>query len=255
MDNSTPDMPEKLVRYLDGELNEDEKKIIEQQLNSDSVLQQEYNSLLATREAIRHYGLQQQVDAVHQHMMGEFQVPVKKIGSKRRIIRNAVAIAASVLLLVAGYAAFNFFTLSPEKVFNSNFRVFELTTVRSDGAGETAAEKAYREKNYKEVIRIHDAGEDHTRKGEFLCGVAALELKDNKKAITCFTEVLEQNKQATVPILNDETEYYLFLSYIRDRNYNAAIAIMEKIKDDPGHLYHKKVTSKLIRQVKLLRWR
>lgn len=255
MDNSTPDMPEKLVRYLDGELNEDEKKIIEQQLNSDSVLQQEYNSLLAAREAIRHYGLQQQVKGVHQQMMGEFQVPVKKIGSKRRIIRNAVAVAASVVLLLAGYAAFNFFTLSSEKVFNSNFRVFELTMMRGDGAGESAAEKAYREKNYKEVIRIHDAGEDHTRKGEFLCGVAALELKDNKKAITCFTEVLDQNKQASVLILNDETEYYLFLSYIRDRDYNAALAIMEKIKNDPGHIYHKKVTSKLIRQVKLLRWR
>ena len=52
-----------------------------------------------------------------------------------------------------------------------------------------------------------------------------------------------------------ETEYYLFLSYIRDRDYNAALAIMEKIKNDPGHIYHKKVTSKLIRQVKLLRWR
>ena len=65
MDNSTPDMPEKLVRYLDGELNEDEKKVIEQQLNSDSVLQQEYNSLLATREAILHDGLQQHVAALH----------------------------------------------------------------------------------------------------------------------------------------------------------------------------------------------
>ena len=93
MDNSTPDMSEKLVRYLDGELNEDEKKSMEELLNSDSILQQEYNSLLAAREAIRHYGLQQQVKGVHQQMMGEFQVPVKKIGSKRRIIRNAVAVA------------------------------------------------------------------------------------------------------------------------------------------------------------------
>ena len=255
MDNSTPDTPEKLVRYLDGELNVEEKKRFEQQLNSDSVLQQEYQSLLAAREAIRQYGLQQQVEGVHRQMMEELQAPVKKINSKRRIIRNAVAIAASVVLLVAGYATFNFFTLSSEKVFSSNFRVFELTTMRSDGAMETATEKAYREKNYKEVIRMYDEGEDLTRKGEFLCGVAALELKDNKKAIACFTKVLDQNKQAAAHLLNDETEYYLFLSYIRDRDYNAALIIMEKIKRDPDHIYHKKVTGKLIRQVKLLRWR
>ena len=59
----------------------------------------------------------------------------------------------------------------------------------------TPVEKAYREKNYKEVLRIHDAGEDKTPKGEFLCGAAALEFNDNNKAIKCFKEVLDLNKQ------------------------------------------------------------
>ena len=97
--------------------------------------------------------------------------------------------------------AYNFFTLSSDKVFASNYQAYELVTVRDLNTDETAIERAYREKKYKEVMRIHDAGEDLTIKGEYLCGTAALELKENVKAIDCFKKVLEENKKTGQSIL------------------------------------------------------
>jgi tetratricopeptide (TPR) repeat protein len=255
MDNSTPDMSEKLVLYLDGELSGSEKNTLEQQLAADKTLQGELESLQSTREAVKFYGLKQKVASIHGQMMEELQAPVKEISSVRRMVRYSVAIAASLLLLVGGYWAYNFFTLSPDKVFASNYRSYELVTVRDGGNNETSAEKAYKEKNYKEVIRIHDAGEDHTPKGEFLCGVSALELGDNSKAITCFKEVLDTNKQSLKALLTDETEYYLSLGYIRNKDYDFAIGLLNKIQNDPNHIYNEKVSNKLIRQVKMLKWR
>lgn len=255
MDNSTSDMSEKLVSYLDDELTGAEKENLEQQLAADKALQHQLDSLKSTREAVKLYGLQQEVSGIHREMMKEQQSPVKKIGSAGKFIRYSIAVAAGLLLIIGGYMAYNFFTLTPDKVFASSYQSYELVTVRDGNGNETPVEKAYREKNYKEVLRIHDAGEDHSPKGEFLCGSAALELKDNSKAIKCFKEVLDANKQVKKPVLNDEAEYYLSLSYIRNRDYDYALDIMNKIQDDADHTYNKQITGKLLRQVKMLKWR
>lgn len=249
-------MDELLVQYLDGELDSAVKDNLEQQLAADAALQQRFDSLLLTKESIRLYGLKEKVKGLHQEMMQEMNAtPVKKISSSKRTLRYAMSIAASILLLVGGYIAYSFFSLSSDKVFSSNYQQFELNTTRSGDVAETSTEKAYRAGNLPEVVRIHDAGEDPTAKGEFLCGVAALELNNNTKAITCFNEALAINKQSSVKVLNDEAEYYLALGYIRNKDFDYALDLLQKIKNDPAHIYHEKVTAKLIRQVKMLKWR
>lgn len=255
MDNSTPDMSEKLVQYLDGELTGTEMENMSQQLAADKTIQDELDSLKSTSEAVRLYGLQKKVSGIHQQMMEEMPPLIKKINSTKKIIRYNIAVAASLVLIIGGYIAYNFFTLSPDKVFASNYQSYQLVTVRDGNTVETIAEKAYREKNYAEVIRIYDAGEDHTPKGEFLCGAAALELKENDKAIKCFKEVLDADQQTVQPVLKDEAEYYLALTYIRNKDYDKALVLMNKIQNDSNHLYNEKITGKLIRQVKMLKRR
>jgi len=65
--------------------------------------------------------------------------------------------------------------------------------------------------------------------------------------------VLNANAKSGETGLNDEAEYYLSLGYIRNGDEDAALALLKKIKADVNHTYHKQVTAKLIRQVKLLR--
>jgi tetratricopeptide (TPR) repeat protein len=255
MDNFTSDISEKLVQYLDGELVGAEKESLEQLLASDKNLQNELESLKSATGAIKLYGLNRTVSVIHQQMMNEMQSPVKRISKGRKIVRYSMAIAAGLLLLAGGFLAYNFYTLSPDKVFASAYSPYEVVTVRDGNIIGTPVEKAYRKKDYKEVLRIHDAGEDKTPKGEFLCGVAAIEINDNKKAIKCFKEVLDLNTQNKKTELNDEAEYYLSLSLIRNKNYGEALGILNKIKEDTNHLYAEKISTKLIRQVKMLKRR
>lgn len=255
MDNSTYNGPERLVQYLDGELQGSDKEKMEQQLAVDALLKQQYESLLLTRESVHYFGLKEKVAGLHPQMMKELATPVVKLKPARRILRYVASIAAAILLVAGLFFAYTFFTLSSDKVYSANYKRFELSTTRDGGVGETASEKAYRAGNYKEVVRIHDADEDHTPKGEFLCGVAALELNDNDKAIKCFNEVLDANKNTIEKILNDEAEYYLSLSYIRNKEYDKALSLMNKIKDDKEHVYHERISGKLLRQVKMLTWR
>ncbi|MBI3139116.1 MAG: hypothetical protein HYZ15_11060 [Sphingobacteriales bacterium] len=254
MDNATPNMPEDLVRLLDNELTPEEKAELESRLAADLQLQQDFDSLLCTRAAIRHYGLQQQVSAIHLQMMEEMnEQPVKRIAPVRKMFRYSAAVAAGILLIVGGFFAYQFFTLTPGKVFSAHYQSFELTTVRGT-LNESAVEKAFRDKNYTEVIRLHDAGTEPGVKAEFLNGAAALELKDNTRAITSFNRVISLNKEAHTTGFQDEAEYYLALSYIAARDYKSALGLLKKIGSDPQHLYNSKVTNGLIRQVRMLSW-
>ena len=102
MDNSTPDMSEKLVLYLDGELAGVEKENLEQQLTADKVLQGQLDSLKSTREAVKLYGLQQKVSVIHHQMMKELQPRIKKTGSAGKFFRYSIAVAAGLLLIIGG---------------------------------------------------------------------------------------------------------------------------------------------------------
>lgn len=256
MDNSTHGMSEQLVRYLDGELSAVDKKAVEDLLAADPVVKSELESLQQTRAAVRFYGLRQKVGTIHGEMMEELNPRVVKMSSGKKILRYSLAAAASIVLLVGAYLAYNFFTLSPNKVFSANYNTYELSTLRDGGEpAPSKAEKAFREKDYKEVLRLHDTGTELTPRSEFLCGVAALELKDDPKAIKCFREVLDAAAQTGQPVLKDESEYYLSLSYIRNRDYDFALPILLKIKNDPDHKYNRSVSSRMIWKVKMLKWR
>lgn len=256
MNNSTPSISEKLVQYLDGNLDGAEKASIEQLLAMDSAVKSEYDSLLRTRAAIRYYGLKKRVKGLHNQMMSELNGNRNSGGTIKRILRYSMAAAAGVVLLVAVWFGYSFFTLSPAKVFSSNYRTYELSNFRDGDDGEPgAAEKAFTEKNYKEVLRIHDAGEEPSIQTEFLCGLAALETGDDSKAIKCFGEVIDANSKSGKTVLNDESEFYLSLSYIRNKDYDFALPLLKKIKNDPEHKYYKAVSAGLIRKVKLLKWR
>lgn len=256
MDNSTNNMSENLILYLDGVLSGEDKKTMEDSMAANPALKAEFESLQQTRAAVRFYGLKQKVGSLHKSMMKEMRSPVKSISPGKKFLRYSLATAASILLLVGTYLTYNFFTLSPDKVFTANYSSYKLSNLRDgDNADPTPVEKAFREMNYKEVLRIHDAGEGPTPKSEFLCGIAALELKDDTKAIKCFKEVLDAGVRTGKPVLVDEAEYYLSLGYIRNKDYDFALPILLKIKNESEHKYNRAVSSRLIRKVKMLKWR
>lgn len=256
MDNSTQHMSEQLVQYLDGELSGPDKLMIEQQLAADKKLNDELESLKFTREAVKLFGLQQKVSGIHQQMMQEMQTPVKKMTSSRRIFRYSIAVAASLVLIVGSIIGYNFYQLSSGKVFASNFRSYELGTLRdSDSAQESAVEKAYREKDYRKAAGLVSENNSNTIKETFLAGLSYVELGNNTEAIVLFKKVIAQNDSVKTNYFKDDAEYYLALTNIRNKDFDYALDLLRSIKENPNHLYHEKVTGKLIRQVKMLKWR
>ena len=256
MDNSTHTMSEKLVQYLDGELTGTEKEVLEQQLAADKNLNEELENLIATREAVKIFGLQQKVAGIHQQMMKEMQSPVKKMSPARRILRYSIAAAASVVLILGSIIGYNFYKLSSTKVFSSNCHSYELSTLRdNDSQLVSPVEKAYREKDYKKAIDLISQYSSIPVKETFLAAMSYVETGNNAKAIDEFKKVIAENESAKTYLFKEEAEYNLALVYIRNKDYDFALYLLRSIKENPDHLYHNNVKSKLIRQVKMLKWR
>lgn len=255
MSNSTHDMSEKLVQYLDGELSGNEKELLEKQLASDVSLADELQRLHTAREAVRLYGLRQKVSSIHGEMIKEIRPGVRTMPKTRRTFRYSIAVAATVVLVLGLFFAYNFFTLSPGKVVASNYQSYELSTLRDTGSSFISPiEQAYREKKYADVV--NSAITESSKTSDlFLKGLAYMELDDHGNAINNLRAVIENNQSASAELFMDEAQYYLALAYIKNKDYDPALDLLKKIRSTPGHIYQQMVTKKLIRQVRMLKWK
>jgi predicted negative regulator of RcsB-dependent stress response len=183
------------------------------------------------------------------------EVNVERISKVKRIVRYSIAIAASVLLIVVCIVVYNFYRLSSDRLFAENFTAYELTTTngRNDST-ESKIEKAYREKNYKEVIRLN-ASSILSVKDIFLTAMSFLETNDPSRAISNFQVVIADVKNHKNSVLKDTTEFYLALAYLKNNDYDQAIELMNTIHDNSSHLYSKKFSRKYINKIKRLKWR
>ncbi len=183
------------------------------------------------------------------------ELTAKRINKVRRIVRYSIAVAASVLLIIVCIVGFNFYRLSSDRLFTENYSAYELTTSRGENDSiESKIEKAYREKNYAEVISINK-NSVLSVKDIFLTGMSYLETNDLSRAISNFQIVIADVKDDKNSALRDATEYYLALAYLKNNDYDQAIELMNTIHDNSFHQYKSKFSRKYINKVKRLKWR
>jgi tetratricopeptide (TPR) repeat protein len=245
-----------LVQYLDNELSPEEKSELETQLNQNTAMQQELENLTLAKQAIRNYGLKQKVGAIHIEMMKEMTAAEKpaKTGMVRSIARRTMKIAASLLLVLLGFGVYQYLSVSPDKLFAEKYQPYSLSVSR--GAADTdAMEKAYLEKNYTAVISTFTGLSVAAQKESFLAGQAYLATKDYPNAIACFNKVLSLNTAAKTTGFKDDTEYYLALSYLKNKEFKSAYPLFVSIHNNPDHLYNEKVTAGMMRKLKLINWK
>jgi tetratricopeptide (TPR) repeat protein len=260
MSNSTHN-DETVLNYLDGILPEGEKQAFESRLKTEAALQEELEGLQLAREAVKSYGLKEQVAGIHKEMMQELKqpAPVRKISSFRRIIRYSVAAAASIIVIFLGVQGYNFYQLSPEKLFNDEYKGYDLT-VRDNGTA-SPVEKDFTAKNYKAVVdqvkrnQSPLASQGVTTKDILLSGLSNLELKNSAAAIADFKTVIEIEKASPASGLKEDAEFYLALAYLRNKDYDQAIELMNQLKGTAGHTYQKEFSNAFIRKVRMLKWR
>jgi tetratricopeptide (TPR) repeat protein len=246
-----------LIDYIDNYLSAEEKQKVDIMLQNDTTLQTELDNLLLAKSAIQYYGIKQQVSTIHKQVMDGKTAEKPKATTKgivRSITKWSMRIAASLLIVMIGLGVYQYATITPDKLFSENYTSYTLGVTRGEAA-TNLMEKAFQNKDYNGVINQFSIEDKITQKENFLVAHAYLETKNYTNAITAFNAVLEKNSVEKATIFNDDAQYFLAMTYLKNNDIKLATLLFETINNTPAHLYNDKVNNAFMRNLKLLSWK
>lgn len=249
----TPEETQALVDHLDESRGAGPAGTLERRLAQDPEAAQEWHYLNVAVDAVRSAGLYATVSAVKEELEAERrsettdtvsnQAPVIPAarGIVRQINRYGLRAAACIVIIIATSAIYEYVSVSSSSLYNRYYASYDLNTTRGESS-ERPVQKAYSARNWNAVIALADNAKEKDNQTEFLAGMADLELNKCNDAIAHFEQVIAANAQAGTDYYQDEAEYYLAISWLACKKVNLAMPILEKIKANPHHQYHEKVT-------------
>jgi tetratricopeptide (TPR) repeat protein len=146
---------------------------------------------------------------------------------------------------------YQYITLSSNSLFKNNFREYTLHVNRGNNS-QSPVEQEYKLSHYAEAIELFQGSQSKTLQDYFIAGNAYLELNNPSEAIKCFLSVQQINASWQTHLYQDDTEYYLAMSYLKNDKPSKAIPLFEKIHVDNNHLYHSKVNWLFLKKLRLL---
>ena len=236
-----------LMDYIDGTMDRADLPAFEQRLATDKELKSEAEALVLARASVQRYGLERKVADVRAQMKKQHE---QKPGLLRTIGRNAMRIAASLVILLAITGIYEYATLSPAKLYNENYQAY--TPAENRGSNESSLlEKAYRENRMNDVIQIFNNEPAHATEDYFFTANAYLQLGNSKEAILSFQSLMGKNRQSGTHHYQEGAEYYLGFSYLANSQAGKALPLFEKIHNDKNHAYHDRVSYWFLQKLRL----
>ncbi|HTR31850.1 MAG TPA: hypothetical protein VMH27_21405 [Puia sp.] len=157
-----------------------------------------------------------------------------------RRISPVLQIAAILILVIVSGGILKVANTRPEGVFDKNYSDYQLSITRGADASDSL-ELAYRNRNWAAVYHAFEASHARTQKDYFLTAMAHMQQKEYYESIGLLKTLIlsNQNKE---PYFEDEAEYYLAMNYLATGQAAPAVALFDKIKADPHHVYHSRVS-------------
>lgn len=256
-DNSTNDVMELLISYIDGELDATEKAAAEKLLQEDAALKERFDNLLAAKQAIKSQGLKQHIQSLHQQYYTEVQAtetaPVKVIKPAFGL-KTFMRIAAVFILVVAGYGVYQYTATDNESLYADNYISYLLPVTRGAEQPDDL-DALYSANNYTAVIAAVNGKQQKTQKDYFLAAQAYLQTNDAAAAISAFKNVEQLNSTSTDKYFAEETDYYLALAYIKAGNIDAAEKQLNKINANKQHMFYNKASAISNMKLTILKWK
>lgn len=240
-----------IEKYLDGEMNDAEKKWFEKELENNPQLQEELELREEVNIAVNEADimeLRDELKSIHSNLYPENTPAQKKVAMRRLLI----PIAASIIVAVVTFA------IHP---FNKNYTNQELLakyytpydagmSYRSATTTEESllknAYESYREKRFEDAIKYFEAAlkKDLDMASYFYSGMSYLELKKYSPAETNFEVVINNNDNLYI----EQAEWYLGLCYIASGQTDRAKQLFTKISKSDS--YYAAKAKKLTKHIK-----
>lgn len=258
---------DRLDRYLSHELPPEQLAELERDLRQNPQLQQLLDDLTLSQRAVQIGTIRTEVRLVHAQFMNQLrneetdnerarpETPVIPLNKSPSLgFGWVMRIAASVLLLLVGFAAYQIVTTNGKSLYANNFVGYEVTTTRGTDAPPSVLENRYRSNDFAGVARQGDTLSRKTVPDLFLHAIALLELQQYKPAISLLEEARKKNGQFIIPFFKPEIDYYQAMAYLADNQYDEALNLLNQIRQDEEHPYRDFVSESDMWKLKVKSW-
>lgn len=263
-DNSTHDLKEQLIKYLDNELSNAEKLEVERLLNNNDNAKNIYQNLLIAKDIVRNVGLRAKVKVLNDELLGNqssASVPETNIHTKvvaynfPLMTALVVKIAAVVILVIASLATYKYLSTTSEKLYTENFIEYRLPVNRGSEEQTSQVDSLYNSGNYSELNNVIANRPSKTQEDEFLLGLSYLKTDQPLKALQAFQQVRSLNKALGENYFDYETDYYILLAYIKSKQINEAKKQLSVILADKSNPYYQKAKDISKLDLNILDWK
>lgn len=265
---------EMIALYLQGELEAKDLEQFNTRLATDDAFKREVelqraivkNIARAGRHALKSQLKQYHRQIIHETEATSFQNisegaavtgrPIKNrlrpAGRKRATLLIAASVVIALTAIGLGYYAY----LSPERIFNDQFKPYAVRTVRGSSAPADIV-LLYRDHDYDHYLSAYQAREVKSLQEMFLAGNVYLIKADPARAIQCFRQVMIENEKraAEDQRYHEDSEYFLALAYLQNNEPDKADILFRKIMTTPQHPYHHEVGNKLLWKISVVRFK
>ncbi len=273
MDDQAIQWAEKIDRFLQGKMADEEQKAFEYQLAQNTNLRETFENTDIARQAIRHYGLKSEVQAIRGQMLEENAIntptdvhlthesvsdePQQTKQKRLSFYQYSYRVAAGLVLVCLSFVAIQTATVSPEGLYASNMELNisnDITRGKGETTAQTALLDAYQQNNFEQTINLYADLKAPALIESYFAAAAYLQLNQFDEAINTYQQILANDQEGENEFLQQESSYKLALTYIRQREYDEALPILENL-DDHYAYYDHLISYPFLWKLKLLRFK
>lgn len=234
---------EQLLRYLDGEMDQQEQGQWDERIKTDADLQDQLHHLKLAREAVQLAGTSARVKRIHESFISQVPVTVRPETKVTPMYsRRWMRVAAAITVLVVLSAGWWLSQTTNNAIFADHYVDFSVSNSRNQG-GLSGIEQAYSAGQYQKVSDL--AGKAAMNGTDsLLAGISLLKTGQYDQAAQWLTAMQLSEK------FRDDASYYLAFAWLGKKEDQKALQLFEAIQQNPSHLYHSAVTNALLRKLR-----
>lgn len=250
---------EKIDNYLSGKLSTEARLQYENELAQKQELRDLQEKVIVAKEIIVSANIRKTVSEVHQKFINERPISsnsqterVRKPQGKQVFLSSFVRVAASFVLLLAGFAIYQYVSISPQSILADATVEYNPSMFRGSNSNLQTIRTFYKAKDYTAVI--NEIGKEQKLDSEmlFLRAMSNFSLKNYQESLKDFGAIKQQNASSLKPSYVYEIEYYESLAMIGTEQYAMALEKLEALKANNQNPYSKLISDWDLFKLKIL---
>ncbi|MGD1893813.1 MAG: tol-pal system YbgF family protein [Cyclobacteriaceae bacterium] len=253
-----------LEQYLQGELSEFDTQYVEKKISEDANLQQDVQIIRLAQDAVHSSSIQQRVKQWHTKYR-PLTVPEKAPESvseshsnQTPVIPLWTRIARIAAVVLIGGLSYLFIQLAAENTddwYDNHYVEYKLPVARDAGSESSLIDSLYLVKDYGQLTQQFEKMSNPDLQDQFLAAMSYMQQANFEQAVHQFESIRQENHNRNESVFAQETDYYQALALIEIGDFNKAEEVLQKVIQEPNHIFRQNISSIDLWKLKMLKWK